>query len=51
MFATVIISILLAAAVAAAITVLYKGRKKGKPLCGCDCRNCARNSICKGEKS
>ncbi len=51
MFATVLISILLAGAVTAALRALYKDKKKGKTLCGCDCKNCSDHGICNGEKS
>ncbi len=46
MFATVVISILLAAVVAAVIWNLRSKKKRGKSSCGCGCSGCGMSDIC-----
>ena len=44
--ATIIISVILAMAVAAVIVSMVRGRKKGKSSCGCSCTGCPAGGLC-----
>ncbi len=47
---TILLCLLLAAAVAAIIVKIVKDRKKGKTSCGCNCANCAMSGACRDLK-
>lgn len=44
--ATIIVSLILAAAIILVIRKLYKDRKSGKSSCGCNCSVCPSSSVC-----
>lgn len=44
--ATIIISAILLAAVAAVIAGMVRGKRKGKSACGCGCAGCSMNGFC-----
>ena len=44
---TVLITLLLIAAVAAAVAKLLRDKKKGRSSCGCGCKNCAMRGACR----
>ena len=44
--ATIVVSAVLLAIVAAVIAVMVRDRKKGKSSCGCGCAGCAMNGAC-----
>lgn len=46
MIATIIISILIAGAVAAVVIKMIRDRKQGKSGCGCGCSSCAMSGKC-----
>ncbi len=46
MLATVIISILLAAVIAAVIYNMYRKKKRGEGSCSCGCGGCSMSDIC-----
>lgn len=48
--ATIIISAILMVAVAAIITGMVRGKKKGKSSCGCGCEGCVMNGSCHPKK-
>lgn len=45
--ATLLISLVIAAALAAAVIKIYRDKKNGKACGGCDCGGCDRNNKCK----
>ena len=47
---TVLISLLLIAAVAAIAASLIRNRRTGKSTCGCGCKNCAMSQYCHQNK-
>lgn len=48
--ATIIISAVLMAIVAAVIAGIVRDKKKGESSCGCGCAGCAMNGSCHPEK-
>lgn len=50
MVATVIISVILTATVAAIIFNMFRKKKQGKSSCGCGCSGCSMSDVCRGEK-
>ena len=48
--ATIIISAVLVAIVAAVIVGMVRNRKKGKSACGCGCSHCSMNGACHPKK-
>ena len=48
--ATIIISLIIVAIVAAIIISTVRNRKKGKSSCGCGCSNCPMSSACHRNK-
>lgn len=46
---TILIALILAAAVVLIVAGMIKRKKAGKPSCGCDCRSCAMNCSCNSE--
>ncbi len=48
--ATIIISAVLVAIVAAVIVGMGRNRKKGKSACGCGCSHCLMNGACHPKK-
>jgi hypothetical protein len=48
--ATIIISAVLVAIVAAVIVGMVRNRKKGKSACGCGCSHCLMNGACHPKK-
>lgn len=44
--ATIIVSAVLIIMVAAVITSMIRGKKKGKSSCGCGCASCPAGSCC-----
>lgn len=48
--ATIIISLIIVAVVAAIIISTVRNRKKGKPSCGCGCSNCPMSGSCHSKK-
>lgn len=49
--ATIIISVIILAVVAAIIISMVRNRKKGKTACGCGCSNCPMSTSCHSRKS
>ena len=49
-YATLIVAVLLAAAVGGAVAVMIRNRKKGKSSCGCGCPGCTGSCRKKDEK-
>lgn len=49
--ATIIISLIIVALVAAIIISMVKNRKKGKSSCGCGCSSCPMSTSCHSRKS
>lgn len=54
--ATIVISLILLAAVVLIVVRMMKNRKQGKSSCGCGCSNCPMSASChgrddKGQKS
>ncbi|MBQ5335634.1 MAG: FeoB-associated Cys-rich membrane protein [Oscillospiraceae bacterium] len=47
---TLIISLVLAAVVAAILISIRRNRKAGKTSCGCGCAGCAMHDACHGGK-
>lgn len=45
---TLIISLVLAAVVAAILISMHRNRKAGKTSCGCGCESCAMRGACHG---
>ncbi|MBS5737177.1 MAG: FeoB-associated Cys-rich membrane protein [Clostridiales bacterium] len=43
---TIVILILLTAAIAAIIIYMIKSKKSGKPSCGCNCKGCSMHGNC-----
>ncbi|MCI6616264.1 FeoB-associated Cys-rich membrane protein [Ruminococcus sp.] len=48
--ATIIISLIIVAVVAAIIISTVRNRKKGKSYCGCGCSNCPMSGSCHSQK-
>ncbi|MCI8801251.1 FeoB-associated Cys-rich membrane protein [Acetatifactor muris] len=48
--ATIIISVILIAVVAAIVTSMIRNKKKGKSSCGCGCANCPMGAACHSGK-
>lgn len=48
--ATIMISVILIAVVAAIITTMIRNKKKGKFSCGCGCGNCPMSGSCHQKK-
>lgn len=48
--ATIIISLIIVAVVAAIIISTVRNRKKGKLSCGCGCSNCPMSGSCHSKK-
>lgn len=48
--ATIIISAILIAVVAAIIIGMVRNKKKGKSSCGCGCANCPMSGSCHSKK-
>lgn len=48
--ATIIICVILIAAVTASIATLVRDRRRGKSSCGCGCADCPMSSSCHPEK-
>lgn len=48
--ATIIVSLILAAAIVLVVRKLYKDRKAGKSSCGCNCSGCPGSSMCHSKK-
>lgn len=48
--ATILISLILLAAVAGIVVKLIKDKKKGNASCGCGCSNCAMSAHCHSRK-
>lgn len=48
--ATIIISLIIVALVAAIIISMVRNRKKGKSSCGCGCSNCPMSTSCHSKK-
>ncbi len=48
--ATIIISAVLLATLAAVIVGMVRSKKKGKSSCGCGCANCAMSGECHSKK-
>jgi len=46
---TIIISAVLAVAVAAVVVGMVRNKRKGKSSCGCGCAGCAMNGSCHPE--
>ncbi len=44
--ATIIVTLILAAVVAAALIKIIKNKKSGKSSCGCGCSGCAMKNSC-----
>lgn len=47
---TIIVSIILIAAVSGVIIKMVKDKKTGKSSCGCGCQGCAMNGSCHKKK-
>ena len=47
---TILVALLLIAAVSAAVACLVRDRKKGKSSCGCNCAHCAMAKTCHSRK-
>ena len=45
---TILVSLVLVAAVAAAVAGMVRDRRKGKTSCGCGCAHCAMRGACHG---
>lgn len=43
---TIVVAVILTAAVAAVIAMMWRDRKCGKSLCGCKCSECAMRGAC-----
>lgn len=43
---TIIVSIILIAAVSGVVVKMIKDRRAGKSSCGCGCQGCSMNGIC-----
>ena len=43
---TIIVTLILILIVGAAVASMISDRKKGKPSCGCGCKNCAMAGKC-----
>lgn len=48
--ATIIVSLILAAAIILVVRKLYKDKKAGKSSCGCNCSGCPNSSVCHNQK-
>ncbi len=48
--ATIVISVILIAVVAAVVTHMIKNKKKGRTSCGCGCSNCPMSEKCDRSK-
>lgn len=48
--ATIIVSLILAAAIILVVRKLYKDKKAGKSSCGCNCSGCPNSSVCHKNK-
>lgn len=44
--ATIIVSLILTAALILVVRKLYKDKKAGKSSCGCNCSGCPNSSVC-----
>ena len=47
---TVVVGLLVAAAVVGVVVHLYRQKKKGASSCGCNCGSCASGHVCHPEK-
>ncbi|MCI9438208.1 MAG: FeoB-associated Cys-rich membrane protein [Lachnospiraceae bacterium] len=48
--ATILVSAILAAAVAGVIVSMVRNKRKGKSSCGCGCAGCSMNGSCHSGK-
>ena len=50
-YGTILVALVLAAAVLAIVRGLIRDKKKGKSSCGCNCAHCAMAGTCHQKKS